>query len=34
MTVDQFVKAKVLPEYRGIVKVLRNLMRKWAPDAK
>jgi hypothetical protein len=33
MTVDQFVRARVLPEYRGIVKTLRALMRKHAPDA-
>jgi hypothetical protein len=33
MTVDQFVKARVLPEYRAIVKVLRQLMRTHAPDA-
>ena len=33
MTVDQFVRARVLPEYRGIVMQLRALMRKCAPDA-
>lgn len=33
VTVDQFVRTKVLPEYRGIVKVLRDLMRKSVPDA-
>ena len=33
MTVDQFVRARVLPEYRDIVKQLRALMRKCAPDA-
>jgi hypothetical protein len=33
MTVDEFVIARVLPEYRGIVKELRQLMRTHAPDA-
>lgn len=33
MTVDQFVRARVLPEYRGIVKQLRALVQKCAPDA-
>lgn len=33
MTVDEFVKVKVLPEYRGIVKALRSLMRQYAPAA-
>ncbi|HEX2338972.1 MAG TPA: DUF1801 domain-containing protein [Vicinamibacterales bacterium] len=33
MTVDEFVQARVLPEYRGIVKELRQLMRKHAPSA-
>lgn len=34
MTVDEFVKARVLPEYHGIVKILRELMRDSAPNAK
>ena len=34
MTVDGFVQTRVLPEYRGIVKMLRELMRECAPDAK
>jgi uncharacterized protein YdhG (YjbR/CyaY superfamily) len=34
MTVDEFVKTKVLPEYREIVSMLRELMHKMAPDAK
>jgi hypothetical protein len=33
MTVDEFVKARILPEYRGIVKALRRLMRTHAPAA-
>jgi hypothetical protein len=33
MTVDEFVQARVLPEYRGVVKTLRQLMRKEAPGA-
>jgi hypothetical protein len=33
MTVDAFVKTKVLPEYRPIVEALRKLMRECAPDA-
>jgi hypothetical protein len=33
VTVDQFVRARVLPEYRGIVKQLRALVRKCAPDS-
>jgi hypothetical protein len=33
MTVDQFVRARVLPEYRGLVKELRRLMRVYAPEA-
>ena len=32
-SVDLFVKTRVLPEYRGIVKILRELMRECAPDA-
>jgi hypothetical protein len=34
MTVDDFVKQKVLPEYRDIVAELRRLMRECAPNAK
>src|SRR4030043_1143923 len=34
MTVDEFVETKVLPEYRDIVSMLRELMREMAPDAK
>jgi hypothetical protein len=34
MTVDGFVKTKVLPEYRDIVSMLRELMHEMAPDAK
>jgi hypothetical protein len=34
MTVDEFVKQKVLPEYREIVAELRALMRECAPDAR
>jgi hypothetical protein len=34
MTVDEFVKAKVLPEYRDIVRALRSLMKECAPNAK
>ena len=34
MTVDAFVKQKVLPQYRDIVAELRQLMRECAPDAK
>lgn len=33
-TVDEFVKIKVLPEYQPIVRVLRKLLHKYAPDAK
>jgi hypothetical protein len=33
MTVDEFVQAKVLPQYRGIVKTLRQLMRQHAPHS-
>ena len=32
-SVDLFVKTRVLPEYRGIVKILRELMRECAPKA-
>jgi hypothetical protein len=34
MTVNEFVKTRVLPEYREIVEVLRKVMREYAPDAK
>jgi len=34
MTVDEFVKAKVLPEYRDIVAALRGLMKEYAPNAR
>lgn len=34
MTVDEFVKQKVLPEYRDIVAELRALMHECAPDAR
>jgi hypothetical protein len=34
MTVDEFVKERVRPEYREIVAELRKLMRDYAPDAK
>jgi hypothetical protein len=34
MTVDDFVKQKVLPEYWDIVAELRRLMRECAPDAR
>jgi hypothetical protein len=33
MTVDEFVQARVLPEYREIVTALRKLMKEHAPDA-
>jgi len=33
MTVDEFVEQKVLPQYRDIVAMLRQLMRETAPDA-
>lgn len=33
MSVDDFVKARVLPEYREIVAELRKLMRELAPEA-
>ena len=32
-SVDLFVKTRVLPEYRSIVKILRELMRECAPNA-
>ncbi|MGH7764286.1 MAG: DUF1801 domain-containing protein [Candidatus Dormibacteraceae bacterium] len=34
VTVDEFVKKRVLPEYRDIVAELRKLMRNYAPDAR
>lgn len=34
ITVDEFVKTRVLPEYQDIVTVLRELMREYAPGAK
>lgn len=34
MTVDEFVKTKVLPQYQDVVSMLRALMREMAPDAK
>lgn len=34
MTVDEFVGRRVLPEYRGVVGVVRKLMREYAPNAK
>jgi hypothetical protein len=33
MTVDEFVEQKVLPQYRDIVKMIRELIRETAPDA-
>lgn len=32
MSVDDFVKSKVQPEYQGVTRRLRTLMRKLAPD--
>ncbi len=34
MTVDEFVKTKVLPEFQPVVVMLRELMREAAPDVK
>ncbi len=34
MTVDDFVQAKVLPEFQPIVAMIRGLMRECAPEAK
>ena len=34
MTVDEFVKHKVLPQHQDIVTMIRQLMREIAPDAK
>jgi len=33
MTVDEFIETKVLPEYRGIVAMIRQLMHEVAPNA-
>ncbi|VVB51849.1 Uncharacterised protein [uncultured archaeon] len=33
ITVDEFVKARVLPEFRSVVAALREIMRECAPDA-
>jgi hypothetical protein len=33
VTVDEFVKARVLPEYRDVVAMLRALMREIATQA-
>jgi hypothetical protein len=33
MTVDEFVKNKVLPEYKDIVELIRQYMRDMAPNA-
>jgi len=33
MTVDEFVEAKVAPEFRPVVAAIRGLMRECAPDA-
>lgn len=33
MTVDEFVKTRVLPEFQPIAAMLRELMREMAPDA-
>jgi hypothetical protein len=32
MTVDEFVKTKVLPEFQPVVAMVRELMREMAPD--
>ena len=34
MTVDEFVKHKVLPKHQDIVAMIRQIMREMAPDAK
>ncbi len=34
MSVDEFVQTKVLPKYRDIVAMLRELMHEMAPDAR
>jgi hypothetical protein len=33
MTVDEFVKLRVLPEYQDVVAEIRKVMRQYAPDA-
>jgi hypothetical protein len=33
MTVDDFVKTKVLPEFQPIVAMIRELMKEYAPDS-
>jgi hypothetical protein len=33
MTIDEFVREKVMPQHRGIVKTLRQLMRRHAPGS-
>ena len=34
MTVDEFIEAKVLPQFRDVVQAIRALMREEAPNAK
>ncbi len=34
ITVDEFVKTKVLPEFQPVVGALRKLLHKYAPDAR
>lgn len=34
ITVDEFVKTRVLPQYQPVVQKLRTLIRQMAPDAK
>ncbi len=34
MTVDEYVKAKILPQHQDVVKAIRDLMRDCAPQAK
>ena len=33
LTVDEYVKAKILPQHQDIVKAIRDLMRECAPNA-
>lgn len=33
MTVDEFIRTKVLPEYRDVVNAFRALMKTYAPEA-
>ena len=33
MTVDEFVQAKVLPQFRPVVEMIRSLMKECVPDA-